>query len=105
MEMIDYSKECQQTGVKDTPYQMDRRTLDSEYDVVIYTDGSAQIPERGFGVEDQRAETGFSVVVMTSSLVTQEIRIVEIRKRIMGGRAINFDVEMTAIREAIRWLK
>lgn len=56
----------------------------------------------GFGVEDQRAETGFAIVVTTSSLQKEEMRVVKTKKGTLGGRAISFDVEIAAIRETIR---
>lgn len=87
------------------PPEMKETTLDSDYDRVIYTDRSAQMPRQGFRVEDQRAETGFAVVVMSSSPEIGEMKVVEIRKGTTGGRATNFDTETAVIKAVIRWVK
>lgn len=60
------------------------------------------MPEQGFGVEDQRLETGYVAVVTTRSLRMEKLKVVEIRKETCRGKASNFDAEIVAIREAVR---
>lgn len=73
--------------------------------MVIYMDGSMQMPERVFGVEDQRSETGYVAVITTRSPQTEELKVIEIKKGTCRGRTSNFDVETVAIREAMKWAK
>lgn len=103
VERINFSEYCCQIGVGDPVKNFYGVTWEEDYEVVIYIDGSTQLLERGFGVEDQRAETGFVVVVSSQSPVLAELRVLNTKKGSCRGRASNFDTEVAAIVESVKW--
>lgn len=105
MERIDFSKECCQTGVEDLPRDRYGVTRENKFGVITYTDRSTQLLRRGFGEDDQRAEMECAAVVMTRSPTSGKLRVLDTRKGTCGGRASNFDLEVAAIEEAIKWSK
>lgn len=105
IEGVDYSKECQQTKVEELPEPANGITWEFNYDIVIFVDRSAQVSEWGFRVKDQRMETGFAAVVTTQSIVTEELRVIETKREICGGRVNNFDMETIAIKKLLKQIK
>ena len=71
-----------------------RRLGEDEYDVVIYTDGSAS---------EGRSDGGAGCVITRGSY--REPEVVETREVPAGRVCSSFQAEMVALREALRWLR
>lgn len=105
VERIDFSEEYCQMGVEDPSRDGYRVTVEDEFEVITYTDGSTQLLRRRFREDNQRTETGFAAVVTIWSPTMGKFKVLDMRKRTCRGRASNFDMEVAAIKEAIKWSK
>lgn len=101
VEEIRYSMENEPIGIGQLMRDGGDTMKEKAYNVVIYTDRSTQMPETGFQMDNQRAETEHAAVIMTRPSKKDEMKILDVRRGLCRGREGNFDTEVRAIREAV----